>query len=123
MREKANDGVHHGHDRIVECGLVVLLDKHTKGVCHRIAEEESAKERDEGIAENCILGALLHEPIDTLLADQLDDCLDRKDQTDQHGDHARNKRGKLITSRIKQAGKALRKEDKEIVYCSHFHSP
>lgn len=76
-----------------------------------------------GIAENCIFGALLHEPIDTLLANQLDDCLDRKDQANQHGDHARDKRGKLLARSIKKAGKALRKEDKEIVYCSHFHSP
>lgn len=115
--------MHHGHDCIVECRFIVLLDKYTKGVRHRVAEEEGTKEWNEGIAENCIFGALLHEPIDTLLANQLDDCLDRKDQANQHGDHARDKRGKLLARSIKKAGKALRKEDKEIVYCSHFHSP
>ena len=88
MGEKSRDGVHHGHNGIVECGLVLFFDKHAEGIRHRVAQEKRAQEWDEGVAKDCILGALLHESIHALLADKRDECLNGENQANQHWNHA-----------------------------------
>src|SRR5918995_2178147 len=107
VREDPERRMHEGDRRVVEGGLVPLVQERPEGVAHRVGQEEHRQNRQHRVTREYVARSQPRHAVYALLADYVDQRVEERQQHDQGGYDPRYETDEGLAAGLEQPDEQL----------------